>query len=247
MIVKLNSEWFEGIEQLPVEVQREVCLAVIKYSITGTQPELKPMGAGVFFFIKKEIDKTKVISAQRSAAGKKSAEKRKNNSICSNKVSTSAQQIPTNSNKNSGDLNIDNNLTTSNLINNLSLKEKEEITKKEITKKETPKKKDARVVFVESLPQDWREVVEYWLRYKSERRENYKSKQSLEVFYNKLVRDSEQSVSRAKEMIDQSIANNWSGVYSVKERPRYSTSSSDSRAPLPKDYTGYYEPVGHEI
>lgn len=243
MKVFFDSEWFESIEQLPVEVQREVCLAVIKYSITGTQPELKPMGAGVFLFIKKEIDKSKDVSASRSAAGKKGVEKRWKKSICHSKpiandskpIANDSKTIAKNG-KISDGLNIDINLNTSKLNNNLSLKEKkEEIIKKEITKKESLKKKDPRVEFVESLPEDWRQVMITWLKYKSERREFYKSAQSIKVFFKHLQEYSNHDVTEAERIIEQSIANNWAGAFPIKDKS-YSSAPKSTFVSLPTDY-----------
>ena len=237
MKILLDSEWVESIAGYPPEVRLEVYEAVINYTVSGTLPNLKPMSAGAFAFIKKEIDKAKNISAKRSVAGKKSAEKR----FCLNK----SEQNSTKFNKNSGDPNIDNNLNTNDLSNNLSLKEKEEITKKEIQKKEGDKKKDPRAVFVESLPDDWREVVEYWLRYKSQRRETYKTKQSLEIFYKTLLRDSEQNINTAREMIEQSIGNNWAGVFPLKAKPTIRKTKS-TFVPLPT-YEDYVKDGGFQV
>lgn len=250
MKVFFDSEWFESIEQLPVEVQREVCLAVIKYSITGTQPELKPMGAGVFLFIKKEIDKSKDVSASRSAAGKKGAEKRRKESICYSKpianyskpIANDSKTIANDSKpmakngKNSDGLNIDINLNTSKLNNNLSLKEKkEEIIKKEITKKESLKKKDPREEFVENLPDDWRGVVSTWLRYKAARKEYYKTVQTLQVFYKNLREYSSNNVSVAQKVIEQSIGNNWKGIFPLRNQS-YSSTPKSTFVSLPTDY-----------
>lgn len=236
MKVFFDSKWFESIEQLPVEVQREVCLAVIKYSITGTQPELKPMGAGVFLFIKKEIDKSKDVSASRSAAGKKGGEKRWKKSICHSKTIANDSKPMAKNGKNSDGLNIDINLDTSKLNNNLPLKEKkEEIIKKEITKKESLKKKDPRVEFVESLPEDWRQVMITWLKYKSERRESYKSAQSIKVFFKHLQEYSNHDVTEAERIIEQSIANNWAGAFPIKDKS-YSSAPKSTFVSLPTDY-----------
>lgn len=225
-----KRSWYDAVKDLPEGVRKDIYDCVVRYAFGEDVPELKSIARIAFQFIKGELDSSSQFRNLVNKRWKKSYDTVENTRMIRDEIRSDAEkeEIPTEK------------------VTQKELPEEEKEQEKDIDKS-ISKKKDPRVVFVESLPQDWREVVEYWLKYKSERRENYKSKQSLEVFYNKLVRDSEQSVSRAKEMIDQSIANNWSGVYSVKERPRYSTSSSDSRAPLPKDYTGYYEPVGHEI
>lgn len=223
MIIKLNSEWVESISGYPPEVRLEVYEAVINYVVSGTLPNLKPMSAGAFAFIKKEIDKAKNISAKRAMAGKIGAEKR----ICLSK----SEQNLAKSSKISGDLSIVN-------TNSSSLIEKEENTKKEIPKKETEKKKDPRTEFVDNLPEVWRDLVRYWLKYKTERRETYKTVQSLKVFYNHLQSYSQGSPDIARKILEQSMGNNWAGIFELKNT---SAPTKQTRVDAPKEGTNYKE------
>lgn len=93
------------------------------------------------------------------------------------------------------------------------------ITDKKITSKEN-KKKDIDLSFVD---EELLSVVEDWLRYKKDRHESYKSSQSLKAMYNKLVRLSSGSAAAAREMVDEAMANNWSGFFEKKGGGRKKT------------------------
>jgi hypothetical protein len=60
-------------------------------------------------------------------------------------------------------------------------------------------------------------LVEQWLNYKMDKKQSYKSTQSLKAFYNKLNEYSGGCSKRAKHIIEQSIANNWAGIFELKE------------------------------
>lgn len=61
--------------------------------------------------------------------------------------------------------------------------------------------KDVFIVFLE------------WLKYKKARREKYKTKESVQSAFNKLVKYSGNNPETAKEIIDESISNNWAGFF----------------------------------
>ena len=55
-----------------------------------------------------------------------------------------------------------------------------------------------------------------WLEYKKERREKYKSEKSLKAAYNKLKKLSGNNPAAADEIVEQSMANNWAGMFELK-------------------------------
>jgi hypothetical protein len=61
------------------------------------------------------------------------------------------------------------------------------------------------------------EHVNSWLEYKKERKEPYKSQKGLNAFYNKLIDYSKNDPDTAKKIIEQSMANNWAGIFELKE------------------------------
>lgn len=63
---------------------------------------------------------------------------------------------------------------------------------------------------------DYLPVLQNWLTYKRQRRETYKTQQSLEALYRKLHTLSGGDVEIAKMMVEQSQANNWAGLFELK-------------------------------
>jgi hypothetical protein len=55
-----------------------------------------------------------------------------------------------------------------------------------------------------------------WLEYKKNRKEPYKTQQTLEACYRKLIRLSRGDPDVASQIIDESLANNWSGFFELK-------------------------------
>ena len=88
--------------------------------------------------------------------------------------------------------------------------------KKEIIKTST--NVDAkRPSFVEPA---FEESFSAWLEYKHQRRESYKSDMSLKACYNKLVKLAGGDPAVAMAIVEQSMANNWAGLFPLKnERP----------------------------
>ena len=59
-------------------------------------------------------------------------------------------------------------------------------------------------------------IVERWLTYKQGRRESYKTAESLKLLYKKLLKLSGGIPEKATEIIDESISNNWAGIFALK-------------------------------
>ena len=85
--------------------------------------------------------------------------------------------------------------------------------KEEIKNEKNEKNKKAEIDFVHS---DFKDCFDLWLKYKSERKESYKSKMSLKTCYNNLVKISGGKSDIAMKVINQSIANNWAGLFPLK-------------------------------
>ena len=63
---------------------------------------------------------------------------------------------------------------------------------------------------------EFRDSFSLWLDYKYERKERYKSERSVKMCYDKLVKLSDSNPSIAAEVVNQSIANNWAGLFALK-------------------------------
>jgi tRNA U34 5-carboxymethylaminomethyl modifying enzyme MnmG/GidA len=70
---------------------------------------------------------------------------------------------------------------------------------------------------LKDIPLDWQEIINIWLNYKKDRKESYKSNQSIMIMFKKLVELSNDNLETAKKIIEQSIANNWAGIFELKQ------------------------------
>lgn len=62
------------------------------------------------------------------------------------------------------------------------------------------------------------EAMESWLSYKKEIKDSYKSERSIKACYNNLIKLSWNNPTKAMEIVNQSIANNWKGLFELKEK-----------------------------
>lgn len=83
--------------------------------------------------------------------------------------------------------------------------------KKKILLTQNPKKD-----FLQEF-ENFNPIISQWLEYKSARRESYKTEQSIRAFAKKLKELSGDEVGVAQQIIDQSIANNWAGIFPLKK------------------------------
>lgn len=63
----------------------------------------------------------------------------------------------------------------------------------------------------------WETFID-WLAYKRERKEKYKSQKSLEVCFRQMLSLSGNSPEIAARIVDQSIGNNWAGLFELKQK-----------------------------
>ena len=70
--------------------------------------------------------------------------------------------------------------------------------------------------FLQEVSEEFRAIVEEWFAYKRERREAYKSHRSKQAFFTKLKTLSQNNPTIAREIIHQSMANNWAGIFQLK-------------------------------
>lgn len=97
----------------------------------------------------------------------------------------------------------------------------EEIKNKEIElSNDNPKKKSFDLSFVSS---EYMEAFQEWLDYKKERKDTYKTQMGVKKCYSLLLNLSGNNPAVAKQIVDQSIANNWAGLFELKTLGKTST------------------------
>ena len=70
--------------------------------------------------------------------------------------------------------------------------------------------------FLQEVSEDFRETVKTFFAYKRERQESYKTHRSMQAFYSRLKKISQDNPVIAREIIEQSMANNWAGIFPLK-------------------------------
>jgi len=98
-------------------------------------------------------------------------------------------------------------------------------TKETSLTKETIKTKQAEpLVFISS---DWQGLWGEWSEYKKvEHRDGFKTTKSEQVAINKLVEMSGGDLTKAQEIVKQSIANRWKGLFTIKQNANVTTKSN---------------------
>lgn len=72
--------------------------------------------------------------------------------------------------------------------------------------------------FLFSIPAEWRQAVEKWLEFKREKQQPYKGLISLNTMFEKLRKFSNENPINGEEIIENSISNNYSGFFKLKEK-----------------------------
>lgn len=78
------------------------------------------------------------------------------------------------------------------------------------------KDNNKKIVF-DFVKPEYKEAFETWIEYKKARNEKYKNQKSLEACYNKLIKLSSGNPVAALEIINNSMANNWAGLFPLKK------------------------------
>lgn len=92
-----------------------------------------------------------------------------------------------------------------------------EIPQSKVKKSKVEKRK---IEFDFSFVEDsFKDIFEIWLNYKSERKEKYKTQDSIQACYNHLKKISYNNPEIANEIVEKSLANNWAGIFELKNTP----------------------------
>lgn len=71
--------------------------------------------------------------------------------------------------------------------------------------------------YLETLDPPWREVMQQWLEYKRTRKESYRSEMGVRKCLTMLQNLSGGNPQIAEQIVDKSIANNWAGLFELKQ------------------------------
>lgn len=80
------------------------------------------------------------------------------------------------------------------------------------------------------IPADFLPILERWVKYKQERKQAY-TQSGIEACYHKLLELSNTSPATAMAVIEQSIANNWAGLFELKNGTGIQLSQTVEQSP----------------
>ena len=101
-------------------------------------------------------------------------------------------------------------------IDNIDNKENISSLRSDISKK--PTKKTQFDFFEEiDIPAEYRETFYVWLKFRSELKKPFKTKRGVEGCYKELLKLSGDSPELARKIVEQSIANEWQGLFELKQ------------------------------
>lgn len=115
---------------------------------------------------------------------------------------------------NQGQISTTNNNTNNKVLNEIKEKEDNKLSsKKKVNNQDVLAQYD-----INDVPSEFVDVVRDWCQYKRERKERYKTQSSFMAMVKRLIKLSSNNVDKAKEIIEQSIANNYAGLFELKQR-----------------------------
>ena len=106
------------------------------------------------------------------------------------------------------------------------------IEDKEISTNVDKKKKQETKKYSFVVAPEYEAAFTAWLEYKHQRKQTYKSDASLKVCYNKLVKLSGNNPDIAMAIVEQSMANNWAGLFPLK--PDYNATATNHNGSDPR-------------
>ena len=77
------------------------------------------------------------------------------------------------------------------------------------------------------IKEEFLEIFNRWLQYKKDKKQTYKNEDSIKVAYEKLYRFADGNSKTAKKIVEQSLGNNWAGLFQLKEDPKKPGNSAD--------------------
>ena len=93
------------------------------------------------------------------------------------------------------------------------------VERKENTKRKTDEKKTFLGIDLTQVPDDFVDAIKIWLEYKKDRRQSYKQT-GFNVMLKQLMRFANNDANTAMQIVERSIANNWSGLFELDKKDK---------------------------
>lgn len=196
----------EALEELPAEIYKEVMIAIAKKALNNENIELNGISKTLFKLIKPQLEANnkKYKDGFKGGRPKKTLGFENDKEEYENKKPTDIKnkviQKP-NDNENDNDNENGKNIDKDN---------KNTINNNNIVKEKKGKISFSCLSFIES--NEYKNVILEWLDYKQSRKENYKNIKSVEICYKQLFDASGGDASKARCMVERSIASGYKGI-----------------------------------
>ncbi len=212
--------FYEAIKDLKTDIQGEIYTAIMEYGLYGKETEnLGPIARSIFTLVKPQIDKNIKRYENGCRGGRPNQDKTK-------------REPNNNQNKTEQEPKEKDNVNDNNNIPPIIPPE----GKKEGVGEEKNKRKRARppidTGFIEA---PFREVMDKWLEYKRARGQTYKSETSIKTCYKKLLEMSGGDPVKAEAIVENSIANNYAGIFPLKNTSLYVTDKPTASTSLTEE------------
>lgn len=219
----------DAISELDDTCRLAVYDAIVQYGLTGEMPEMSGVPKAIMTLIRPQIDANlrRYENGRKGAEhGKKGGRPRKNTDESNptetpKKPQENPEITPGEGQVNpTGTPNVNDNVNVNDNDNKTSsIDDEKKYGSGKPQKKETKKGASPQPPSMTELSfcaPGFVPVVEKWLEYKKNRREGYKSPESLKAMYEKLFKLSGGVPSVAWEIVNESMANNYAGLFPLK-------------------------------
>ena len=199
--------FYEAIRDLPRDVQGEIYTAIMEYGLYGNEIEqLKPIARSIFILIKPQLDSNNIRYENGKKGGRpKGSKNQKETEQKPNKNQKETEQKP-----------------NVNVNENVNVLDKSNSARVCVRAHEV-----GDLTFISG---EYRDVFAKWIAYKAERKEKYKTQDSLRECYERLKALSGNNPGTAMAIVNQSMANNWAGLFELKQSKNGNSSQQDRKS-----------------
>ncbi len=213
------KSWQIAIEQLPGEIRLEVYESIMKYAFGETVEGLKPLAQLAFSFIKQDLDRSnsnyqKIIERNREN-GKKGGRPKKTQDNPENPPGfLKTRRNPDEDDQEDDD---DSGMTVPDGTEHTELPDGNSSGSFSFQpENKTRARGKTATCFDTAKYNEFEPAIKRWLAYKAEIKDGYKSQQSVDVMARNLWKLAHEQPEMAMRIVDQSIGNNWKGLFELK-------------------------------
>lgn len=193
--------FYEAIKDLKTDIQGEIYTAIMEYGLYGKETEnLGPIARSIFTLVKPQIDKNIKRYENGCRGGRPNRNKPEHEP--NNNQNKSEQEPKENDN-------VNDNKNIPPIIPPAGEKEGEGEEKNKRKRTRPP-------IDTGFIDAPFRGVMDRWLEYKRARGQTYKSEASIKTCYKKLLEMSGDDPVKAEAIVENSIANNYAGLFPLK-------------------------------